>query len=232
MVLNEKKQLLLNWKTNRIEEIDSLIQSLKALQCHDCVDVTLFPPPFYISSFSKEETIRIGTPHAELEPIGGSTASLSLDLLSSFKNLKSVMVGHAEVRRRGLSQLACQQLAQAAMAKGFTPIFCFGEEKGQPFEEVLSQLQFLKGVAADKYLLAYEPIWAIGASEKPSLDSIESRVEQVKRYLGDQQVKVSYGGSVDEKCFIQFFKSPFISGLLLGRMSHSLEKITGLLEEL
>lgn len=229
MIGNNQKYLILNWKSNPIKSIEAVISQLENLEQFKHIKSIFFPPPMYLSSFSNYEKINLGSPIADNEPLGASTGSIGLELLKQATSVGHVIVGHAESRSRGQTQSLCEKITSRAVELGIKPIFCFGEDSNQSFDDILSQLDFLKDLPTEDVFLAYEPLWAIGASVKPSLEQIEKRVVKIRQYLEISDLKVLYGGSIDEKSFEPTLNSLFISGLLLGRMSHELDKIIEIL---
>ena len=82
-----------------------------------------------------------------------------------------VLVGHSERRAlHGESDALVAEKAQAALARGVTPIVCVGEtlaerEAGQTEAVVKRQLSAVihqLAHCAAEMVVAYEPVWAIG----------------------------------------------------------------------
>jgi triosephosphate isomerase len=73
-------------------------------------------------------------------------------------------------------------------------------------------------------LLAYEPIWAIGVGGKKVTEEIlEQSVFLIKKILhkkfgeSSKNIKIIYGGSVDETNILKLSKIFGVDGFLLGR---------------
>ena len=86
----------------------------------------------------------------------------------------------------------------------------------------------ISGKGLGRLLIAYEPIWAVGAHAKRA-DSPEALLEIVifiRKVLSDMydkstafQIPILYGGSVDAQNAETFLKNGGVRGLLVGRAS-------------
>ncbi len=136
-----------------------------------------------------------------------------------------VIVGHSERRAAGETCAQVLAKAEAAIAAGLTAVICIGESQAEydakRTNEVLSkQLAPLAKLASGSYLIAYEPIWAIGSGKTPSLAEIEAVHSHIKTVLGSA-VAVLYGGSVNAGNAREILKLPEVSGTLIGSASLS-----------
>ena len=147
-----------------------------------------------------------------------------------------VILGHSE--RRHILRETDADVADktvAALAAGLTPIVCLGElleerEAGQTAEVIRRQFTgSLAGVEksdADRVVLAYEPVWAIGTGEVATPDQAQDvhrdlRTLLTERYNDEvaQSVPILYGGSVKPDNAGELLAQPDIDGALVGGAS-------------
>lgn len=146
------------------------------------------------------------------------------------------IVGHSESRARGDSNELVQQQVVRLLEKKIIPIVCIGERErdaqGWYLSEVKDQLHTLLSTipkaACKKMLIAYEPVWAIGAQAKREATPAECRemVIYIRKLISDIHgekfatgATILYGGSVNEQNAKQFIAEGTVQGLLVGRVS-------------
>lgn len=158
------------------------------------------------------------SPHEKGAYTGDVSASMLKEMGSTY-----VLIGHSERRNIHHEQtdLLKQKMAQAFKA-GLTPILCIGEkeeekEKGLTLSVLTEQLTpFLD--CTDPFIIAYEPIWAIGSGRIAHEDDINS----VFTFLHSMtSFPLLYGGSITDTNAAPFINHPFIDGLLVGGASLS-----------
>jgi triosephosphate isomerase len=134
------------------------------------------------------------------------------------------------------SDAAVNRKVHAALAHGLVPIVCVGEnlaqnEAGQTHEfvgeQVRAALAGLTAKQAERCVIAYEPIWAIG-TEKAATPADANRVigltirGVIAEMFGEaaaQAVRVQYGGSVNADNIAAFMAMPEVDGALVGGAS-------------
>lgn len=142
-----------------------------------------------------------------------------------------VIVGHSERRSLlGETDDQVRQKAEAAQAAGLAPIVCVGETEaqrgaGQATAVVAAQVRASAPAAAERLVIAYEPVWAIGGSRTPTLAEIAEIHGVVRQELEAKfgaaaaGVRVLYGGSVNPKNAGEIFAVEGVDGALVGRAS-------------
>lgn len=141
-----------------------------------------------------------------------------------------VEVGHAERRRLfGEDDKIISGKLAAAARNGLTPILCVGEqdhldaEKAAELcaEQVINSLAELESVLPE-LIVAYEPVWAIGAERPADADHVRAVCRQLRSRLADDhrldQVGVIYGGSAGPGLLSELGDAT--DGLFLGRYAH------------
>jgi triosephosphate isomerase (TIM) len=156
---------------------------------------------------------------------GDVSAAMLIDL-----GCRYVEIGHSERRRdHAESDARIAAKVRAALDAGITPIVCVGESA--PFalpvarSTVVRQLaRSLAGVESqdlDKVVVAYEPVWAIGAGSVAApldhVDAVQAAIAAWLIRMGAQEPRVIYGGSVDTANAGCLLGLPAVDGLFVGR---------------
>ncbi|GAB6903078.1 triose-phosphate isomerase family protein [Kineosporia succinea] len=154
-----------------------------------------------------------------------------------------VEVGHAERRRLyGEDENVVAAKTAAALRNGLVPVLCIGEPEPVSAEEaaaecvrqLVSALQTSdrRGLGGN-VVVAYEPIWAIGAAE-PAGDGHISAVcaalrEAIAKRPGHPDSNVIYGGSAGPGLYSRLGGS--VDGVFLGRFAHDPQALKAVLDE-
>jgi triosephosphate isomerase len=159
-----------------------------------------------------------------------------------------VIFGHSERRQYfGETDEGVNKKVKAALAHGFTPIICCGEdldqnEAGETVSFVGGQIRAaLDGLTADQVsqlVIAYEPIWAIGTGKAAEPKAVNEIIRQsirgvVTELFGEetaQAVRVQYGGSVKPANIDVFMTQSEIDGALVGGASLKADNFVPLIE--
>lgn len=138
-----------------------------------------------------------------------------------------VILGHSERRsQHGESDGLVSKKANAAVAAGLIPIVCVGETRadrdaGEELKVVAAQVRQSIPTAAGAFVVAYEPVWCIGADRIPTVQEITDMHANIRTVLGAQgeATRILYGGSVNPKNAHEVFSCPGVDGALVGRAS-------------
>jgi triosephosphate isomerase len=134
-----------------------------------------------------------------------------------------VLVGHSE-RRHILGesdQTVAQKFIQALQAS-LTPVLCVGEtlaefEAGQAETVIKRQLEIIPQ-GSSPYLIAYEPVWAIGTG-KTATPAYAEKIHHFIQQCLTNRTPILYGGSVNAENANTLLDSPNIDGVLVGGAS-------------
>ena len=195
--------------------------------------VVLCPPFIYIPAISNtaSTSIFVGAQDAFYEPLGAHTGEVSFSQLPQFK-VSHCLVGHSERRARGESDEIINKKVTAVVSDGMTVVLCVGEKTRDAHGDYLSfvrgqimaDLRDVSKKSLDHLVIAYEPVWAIGASESMAGRDIHEMAIYIKKVLREiyglpaDGVKILYGGSVNVENISDIMKNG-VDGVLVGRDS-------------
>ncbi len=203
--------------------------------CHQAlpsVDTVLCPPAVYAHRAAQVlPQWALGAQDCAPWTEGAYTGDISASMLADV-GCSWVILGHSE-RRHGHNEgdALIAQKARAAANAGLTAVVCVGEsleqrQAGMQEQVVGDQLRgSLQGLAAGEFVIAYEPIWAIGTGHTATPDQANGMHEYIrqvlKQLLGDQgsDIALLYGGSVKPDNAGELFACPSIDGALVGGAS-------------
>jgi triosephosphate isomerase len=163
---------------------------------------------------------------------GAYTGEVSAAMLAE-AGCRYVIVGHSERRAyHAESDELVAAKAQAALAKGVTPIVCVGEtlaqrEAGETETVVKRQLSAVihrLAHCAAEMVVAYEPVWAIGTGRTASPEQAQAVHAVLRAQLHaatgrGATMKILYGGSVKPDNAATLFAQADIDGGLIGGAS-------------
>lgn len=144
------------------------------------------------------------------------------------------IIAHSEVRRRGETEEERAQKVEQSLIAGLTSVVCFGEKtrdkEGKYLEEleadVKGTLGNVKRELFSNMVVAYEPLWAIGAAVPATAGECFEAVIAIRRALASlagidhaKKVHILYGGTVTKDSAVSFLQEGGVNGLLLGRAS-------------
>jgi triosephosphate isomerase len=228
-----------NWKMHlTLAEAAALVQQLKASCDNGAVEVLVCPPFTALSSVAqilKGSRIGLGAQDLFWEPQGAFTGAIS-PLMLSDAGCRYVIIGHSERRTRfGETDETVAKKLAAALAQGLTPIVCVGEtlsqrEANQTWVVLTRQLDgALKAVpAADaqRIILAYEPVWAIGTGRNATPEQAQEAHAFIRQWLAKSfgadtaaALRIQYGGSVNAANAANLLQQPDVDGALVGGAS-------------
>ncbi len=230
------KLVVANWKMNpaSLKEAKALA---KASRMHASklkrTELVLCPPTLYIEPLKGKGKVKIGGQNASTEERGSYTGEVSPYQLKN-SGAQYVILGHSERRKLGETDDMISKKVVRAVVAGLTPIICIGEAvhdaDGLYLEElkkqVLTALSQLTPADMWKVVIAYEPIWAIGATQAMTSHDIYGTTLYLKKILTDAYgtnvtatLRMLYGGSADASNALEIMKEGRVDGLLVGRQS-------------
>ena len=228
-----------NWKMNKtVDEAVKMIEELKPLVKDATCDVVGCPTFVCLDAVKKAvagSNIKVAAQNMHFEESGAFTGEVAPGMLEAM-GIDYVVLGHSE-RREYFNETdeALNKKVKAAFAHNLTPILCCGEtleqrENGTTNTVIEAQIKAdLAGLAndqAEKVVIAYEPIWAIGtgktATDEQANETIKAIRAMVAEMYGSEvadKVRIQYGGSVKPATIKAQMAMSDIDGALVGGAS-------------
>ena len=239
-----------NWKMHKtIKEGISFVGEIQN-RILDTVDAkVIFCPPFTalfpIVESLGNSTFSVGAQNVHHKSYGAFTGEISIDMLRS-AGVKYVIIGHSE-RRHIFGEIDrwINQKIQTVVESELTPIFCIGEtlddrRSAQTSAVLKEQIEFglsgLTNIDPEKFIVAYEPVWAIGTGETATVAQVEAAHENVKGLLqfmfdtNGYDIPILYGGSVNADNAKSLIQTKGVNGFLIGGASLNIESFCHIIE--
>lgn len=229
-----------NWKMNKTpEQTKELINILKPLVGDEENTEVVFCPPFICLTTAieavKGTNIKIGAQNMYFEENGAYTGEIAPDMIKEV-GCEYVILGHSERRAYfGETDEIINKKVLKAFEHDLMPIICVGEtleQREQGITEDLVRLQTkiaLKDVPAadaEKAVIAYEPVWAIGTGRTATNEQAQEVCGAIRKVLIEiygaetaEKIRIQYGGSVNAGNATELFGMPDIDGGLVGGAS-------------
>lgn len=231
-----------NWKMNL-----SLLQAEELVNALLLTDYSLnenqlailgIPFPYILPVKQKldgKNNIYVAAQNCSANKNGAYTGEISAEMLQSI-GLKYVIIGHSERREYNHESNADLVLKiNIAMDHQLQPIFCCGESL--PVREAATQNSYVETqlkeslfhLSADQitnFIIAYEPIWAIGTGKTATSLQAQEMHAHIRSVLAAQYgqpiadtISILYGGSVKAANAVEIFGQPDVDGGLVGGAS-------------
>ncbi len=237
-----------NWKMNNgIAETEDFMKGFGALLENDDkvfravstkkLEIAIFPPFLSLQKAMEckpDPLFIVGAQNVNDNESGAFTGEVSIPMLKEL-GIKYAIIGHSERRHIfGETNEFLNKKLLAAVAADIIPVYCVGElfeerEAGKTFDVVREQLVAgMKDIkaSADKFIIAYEPVWAIGTGKNATPEDAEEVCkfvrETVKELYGEEfaeNILILYGGSVKPANTADIMAQPDIDGVLVGGAS-------------
>ncbi len=244
-----------NWKMNlSVEQAKSLTSAL--LSNHPYVtdgrQVVLGVPfpylPVVQSLIGPGKIFAVAAQNCYHKKSGAYTGEVSAEMLESM-GVDYIIIGHSERREyfnEDHAQLA--EKVNLCLGAGLQPIFCCGEalaireagtQNGFVETQLKASLFHLSAEQLTGFVIAYEPIWAIGTGKTATSDQAQEMHAHIRSVFAAQygaevanSISILYGGSVKAANAAEIFGKPDVDGGLVGGASLVAEEFTAIINSL
>jgi triosephosphate isomerase (TIM) len=231
------KYIIANWKSNvqTLTEAEQIIN--KGLELGEKIAHYAVCAPFIYPLSAKYNPV-IGSQSVSQYERGSHTELYTAQQVKG-AGATFTLVGHSEERARGISDDIINLTIKNSLKQDLYVCLCIGEKVRETSElEIKRQIdESLKDLEselnANKIMLAYEPVWAIGEDAARSAREVEiiETINFIKKYIKDKfnlnedtKIICLYGGSVDSTNIEQILNLETVDGVLIGRASSDLSE--------
>jgi triosephosphate isomerase (TIM) len=216
-----------------LDEVAAVIAGLDGAEtgaeCLICPPATLVAA---MAALARGSALKIGGQTCHQAEKGPHTGDISASMLAD-AGASHVILGHSERRAdHGETDVIVAAQVGAALDAGLVPVICIGEtleqrEAGRTLETVATQLagSLPDALAGADFILAYEPVWAIGTGLTPTLEQIGEVHDAIRAQLAGRfaeagrQAPILYGGSMNPGNAAEILSCREVNGGLVGGAS-------------
>lgn len=230
-----------NWKCNpdSVAKLDGLIANVDACDTRDC-DVYVCPSPLHVAYCAGKFTsgAKVTPQNCNFKGCGAFTGEMAVEQMKDL-GITQVLIGHSE--RRGEfgifpmdDNTTLATKLKHVLDAGMTCVFCIGEprairEKG--LDAVLAEMdiqlsQIYSLLDADKVVIAYEPVWAIGTGLTATPEDAQATHAGIRQLIAKnaspaiaEAIRIQYGGSANAANAPELSAQPDVDGFLVGGAS-------------
>jgi len=244
-----------NWKMNlTLQQAESLIDELFTTTPELSADqqaVFAVPFPYLLTiknKLSGKKNVYVAAQNCYNKKSGAFTGETSAEMVKSI-GVEYVIIGHSERREYfNETNAVLAEKVNICFENGLTSIFCCGEplsirEAGTQNSFVEAQLKeslfHLTAAQLTGFIIAYEPIWAIGTGKTASSEQAQEMHAHIRSVIASQygkevadSISILYGGSVKANNAKEIFGKPDVDGGLVGGASLIAAEFTTIINSL
>ncbi len=249
----QKRTLIVgNWKMHlNTSQASLLLHRLhERIKIYRDIEVVLAPNMLVLQPISIQvdrRKFRLASQNAHPKDHGAYTGEVSFTTLQDI--IHYGIIGHSERRFYFNESLEfVRDKVTAAIRNNISPILCVGETKQERragetnqvlHDQITSALSNLTSSEIKKVVIAYEPVWAIstfgGELAKP--DDAKKAIDFIRRQIADlygkrasEQIRILYGGSLNESIAGGYLDIDGCDGLLVGAASINYTQFSGIVD--
>ena len=239
-----------NWKMNlNVSESSVLVHKLdKQITNHHSLEIVLGPSFLSLQALSREinhSKFKLATQNGYPIDEGHYTGEVSFAMQRGLVDY--AIIGHSARRvyfHESLEEI--KDKVKAAIRNDIKPILCVGETKQERLDketkqvlhdQVVSALYDLTAEEVSRVTIAYEPIWAISTFDgQPSNpDDMQRELVFIRKQVAElygqsvaEDVRLLYGGTVDDINVLAYLSLNDCDGVLVGAASLSVDKFSNI----
>jgi len=223
-----------NWKMHMLSaEARDYVARFGQLSVRDA-EVVLFPSFPLLPVLARGlagSPVALGGQDLHAEASGAHTGDVSGPQLAD-AGCQWVLCGHSERRQdHGETDEMVAAKVRAAGEHGLIPLICVGETReerraGNAFDVLERQLRSALPRGADRFELAYEPVWAVGTGETATPEIAQEAHAFLRRTLSKlagepvaARCRILYGGSANPDNAASLIAQQDLDGFLVGGAS-------------
>jgi len=228
-----------NWKMHHgARETRAFFAALELPPNAGTHELVVFPPslslPAAAACAERDPRIQLGVQNLHWEDKGAFTGEVS-GVMAREAGAAFALIGHSERRQLfGETDEHVARKVRAARRNTLVPVVCVGEtlserRAGRLEEVILRQLDAALAAlleAEGRFLLAYEPVWAIGTGEtatpadaSAAQGTLRARLDERMGASRSTRVPILYGGSVKADNAAELLAARDVDGVLVGGAS-------------
>lgn len=222
----------------------------KHITGHRDIEVVIAPSHLTLQPLSLQvdrRRFRLAAQNANAKDEGALTGEVSFAMLHNLVHY--VIIGHSERRIYFNESLeTVRDKVAASIRNGIMPILCVGESSDERHagetrqvlhDQVTSALSNLTAQEVRHVVIAYEPVWAISnfGGELARPDEVAGQLKFIRQQVKDlygasaaKELRILYGGSVDEHIATAYLELPDCDGVLVGSASLNYHKFSGIVD--
>lgn len=204
-------------------------------------NIVICPSYIYIPYFLNYN-FSVGSQNVCAYDDGGYTGEVSANQLDSI-GVEYTIVGHSERRiKLNESNLEINKKIKKSLESKLKVILCIGEtlEENKLYRREIVLKRQIRDALFDikdlsNVIIAYEPVWSIGTNKVPNKEDLISCINYIKQLVKTmykEDIKVIYGGSINEKNIIDLKEIKEIDGFLIGSASINPIKFIDIIEKI
>lgn len=252
MNANRKPMIAANWKMHlNVHQSSILLHRLnERIKIHRNMEIVIAPSMLSLQPLSQQvdrRKFKLAAQDAYPKDEGGYTGEVSFAMIGDM--VQYAIVGHSSRRIYFNESLELiRDKVQAAVRCGMKPIICVGETKQERdagetrrvlHDHITSALANVTSQEVEHIVIAYEPVWAIstfdGVIAKPddvakSVEFIRMQIHELYGRKASEDVRILYGGSVDEHDVRGYLDVPGVDGALVGAASLNYLQFTAIVD--